>query len=62
MYQAEIVPSALRGFVVASLQLFLNSGALIASGVNKAYSKSTTSHGWRVVVALQFIWPISGYA
>ncbi|KAL1406152.1 hypothetical protein Q8F55_007836 [Vanrija albida] len=57
MYQAEIVPPALRGFVVASLQLFLNSGSLIATGVNKAYSKSTTSHGWRVVTALQLIWP-----
>lgn len=57
-YQAEIVPAALRGFTVCSLQLFLNSGGLLATGVNKAFSKDTTARGWKTVTGIQFVFPV----
>lgn len=56
-YQAEIVPGQLRGFVVVSLQLFLNVGSVLATGVNKAFSTFTTPTGWRSVVGIQFVFP-----
>ncbi|WVF67472.1 hypothetical protein IAT40_002228 [Kwoniella sp. CBS 6097] len=57
-YQTEIVPAPLRGFVVVSLQLFLNAGSLMATGVNKALSTRTNSSGWLTVTGLQFIFAI----
>lgn len=57
-YQAEIVPAPLRGFTVCSLQLFLNAGGLLASGVNKALSTETSSRGWRTTTGLQLIFPV----
>ena len=60
-YQSEIVPASFRGLVVVSLQLFLNAGTLIATGVNKAYSLDTSATGWKVVTGLQFIFAIRMY-
>ncbi|KAL1856418.1 hypothetical protein VTK73DRAFT_8293 [Phialemonium thermophilum] len=57
-YQAEIVPGPVRGLVVVSLQLFLNAGNIVATGVNKAFSKSTTNVGWQTVTGIQFLFPI----
>ncbi|KAK5163897.1 uncharacterized protein LTR77_010291 [Saxophila tyrrhenica] len=57
-YQAEIVPAPFRGLVVVSLQLFLNAGTILATGVNKAFSDYTTAVGWKVVTAIQFIFPL----
>ncbi|KAL9476293.1 hypothetical protein ACSS6W_006134 [Trichoderma asperelloides] len=54
-YQAEIVPEAFRGFVVVSLQLFLNAGTLVATGVNKGFSTETGATGWKTVTGIQFI-------
>ncbi|OAA61970.1 Sugar/inositol transporter [Niveomyces insectorum RCEF 264] len=56
-YQSEIVPAPMRGFVVVSLQWFLNAGAIVANGVNKAMSTSTGPSGWRTVTGVQFIFP-----
>lgn len=52
------MPAPLRGFAVVSLQLFLNAGALLATGVNKALSTSTTTAGWRIVTAVQYVFAI----
>lgn len=41
MYQAELVPAAMRGTVVGSLQLFNQVGQVMAAGVNRAYSTGT---------------------
>ncbi|CAG9953117.1 unnamed protein product [Clonostachys rosea f. rosea IK726] len=57
-YQSEIVPPALRGFVVISLQLFLNLGSIIAVGLNKAFSTYTTGLGWKIITAIQFVFPV----
>ncbi|KAH8896670.1 general substrate transporter [Thozetella sp. PMI_491] len=54
-YQSEIVPGPFRGLVVVSLQLFLNAGTLIATGVNKAFSTDTSPVGWKTVTGIQFI-------
>ncbi|CAG9990675.1 unnamed protein product [Clonostachys byssicola] len=57
-YQSEIVPPALRGFVVISLQLFLNLGSIIAVGLNKAFSTYTSGLGWKIITAIQFVFPV----
>ncbi|KAJ5111378.1 hypothetical protein N7532_001913 [Penicillium argentinense] len=57
-YQCEIVPANFRGLVIVSLQLFLNSGAVIASAVNKGFSTSSDSVGWKTVTGIQFIFPV----
>jgi SP family sugar:H+ symporter-like MFS transporter len=43
---------------VASIQLFIGIGGLIASLVNKAYSTHVTRDGWIVPVCIQAIWPV----
>ena len=45
MYQAELVPAAMRGTVVGSLQLFNQIGQVMAAGVNRAFSKSMERSG-----------------
>ncbi|OQU98507.1 hypothetical protein CLAIMM_04282 [Cladophialophora immunda] len=57
-YQSEIVPAPFRGLVVVSLQLFLNAGTVVASGVNKAFSTRTDGLGWKAVTGIQFIFPV----
>lgn len=57
-YQSEIVPAPFRGLVVISLQLFLNIGTLIATGVNKAFSTDESGSGWKTVTGIQFIFAV----
>ncbi|CRG92481.1 High-affinity glucose transporter HXT2 [Talaromyces islandicus] len=57
-YQSEIVPASFRGLVVVSLQLFLTVGTIIATGINKGFSTSTTSVGWKTVTGVQLVFPI----
>ncbi|KAH8891220.1 putative sugar transporter [Thozetella sp. PMI_491] len=57
-YQSEIVPAPFRGPVVVSLQVFLNAGGIIATGLNYAFSTSTTGFGWKMVTGLQLIFPV----
>ncbi|KAI5460119.1 putative sugar transporter [Mariannaea sp. PMI_226] len=57
-YQSEIVPAAFRGIVVVSLQLFLNAGSIVSSGVNKAFSTRADPSGWRSVAGIQFVFPV----
>ncbi|OAA76215.1 General substrate transporter [Akanthomyces lecanii RCEF 1005] len=57
-YQAEIVPAPFRGFVVISLQLFLNAGTVLATGVNKAFANVGDSVGWKTVTGVQFVFPV----
>ncbi|KAF9879040.1 hypothetical protein CkaCkLH20_03273 [Colletotrichum karsti] len=56
-YQSEIVPAAFRGLVVISLQLFLNAGTLVATGINKAFSTDTSPVGWKTVTGVQLVFP-----
>lgn len=43
---------------MVSLQLFLNAGSIVATGVNKAFSTRTSAVGWKTVTGIQFIFPI----
>ncbi len=61
-YQAEIVPAPFRGFVVISLQLFLNAGTVFATGANKAFADVTDSVGWKTVTGIQFVFPVRKYS
>jgi sugar porter (SP) family MFS transporter len=56
-YQSEIVPAALRGAVVGSIQLFIQFGQIMASGVNERFSTSTNPKAWIVPVAIQAVVP-----
>ncbi|OOQ81718.1 putative sugar transporter [Penicillium brasilianum] len=58
IYQSEIVPAFFRGFVVVSLQLFLTVGSILASVVNKVFSTSTDSVGWKTITGIQFAFPV----
>ncbi|KAI0016321.1 putative sugar transporter [Xylariomycetidae sp. FL0641] len=56
-YQSEIVPASFRGLVVVSLQLFLNMGSVIATGINKGFASESSATGWKTVTGVQFIFP-----
>ncbi|OQE20570.1 hypothetical protein PENSTE_c013G02249 [Penicillium steckii] len=58
IYQSEIVPAFFRGFVVLSLQLFLTVGSILASVLNKVFSTSTDSVGWKTITGIQFVFPV----
>lgn len=57
-YQAELVPAAMRGTVVGSMQLFNQVGQILAAGVNRAYSTSIEDKGWIIPVAIQACAPL----
>ncbi|ERS95112.1 hypothetical protein HMPREF1624_08604 [Sporothrix schenckii ATCC 58251] len=57
-YQSEIVPAAMRGTVVGSIQLFNLFGQIFAAGVNRGFSTNATRAGWIVPVALQAAIPV----
>lgn len=57
-YQSEIVPAAMRGTVVGSIQLFNQIGQILAAGVNRRYYLTTESHGWIIPVAVQAVPPV----
>ncbi|ETI27799.1 hypothetical protein G647_00248 [Cladophialophora carrionii CBS 160.54] len=54
----EVDVTDCSSFVVVSLQLFLNAGSIVATGVNKAFSTTTDSLGWKVVTGIQFVYPV----
>lgn len=58
MYQAEIVPAAMRGTVVGSLQLFNQIGQISSACVNRVFYKSMETRGWIIPVAVQALFPL----
>ncbi|RDL36187.1 Uncharacterized protein BP5553_06799 [Venustampulla echinocandica] len=57
-YQSEIVPAAMRGTVVGSIQLFNQIGQILAALVNRRYYQSMEPKGWIIPVAVQACAPI----
>lgn len=57
-YQSEIVPAAMRGAVVGSIQLFNQIGQILAAGVNRRYYQTQEPKGWIIPVAVQAIAPV----
>lgn len=45
-YQSEIVPAAMRGTIVGSIQLFNLFGQIFAAGINRGFSTSTSPKGY----------------
>ncbi|MCJ1305333.1 hypothetical protein MMC08_008147 [Hypocenomyce scalaris] len=57
-YQSDIVPAGARGAIVSSIQLFIQFGQIMASGINRRYSTSTKPSGWIIPVAVQACAPL----
>ena len=49
-YQTDIVPASMRGAVVGSIQLFIQFGQIMASGINRVYSTETAPKGYVCII------------
>lgn len=58
MYQAETLPSWIRGFVIGSYQLCITIGLLLAALVNYATKNRDDTGSYRIPLAIQFAWSI----
>ncbi|KAF1347513.1 putative transporter [Delphinella strobiligena] len=58
MYQAETLPSWIRGFVIGSYQLCITIGLLLAALVNYATKNRDDTGSYRIPLAVQFAWSI----
>jgi sugar porter (SP) family MFS transporter len=56
MYQSETSPAAWRGLVIGLYQWSITIGILLAAIVNNSMATKTDDSGWRIVIALQFVW------
>lgn len=57
-YAAEVAPLALRGYLTAYINLCWCIGQFIAAGVLKALSSNTTQWGYKIPMAIQWVWPV----
>ncbi|CAD6893078.1 unnamed protein product [Tilletia caries] len=55
LYQSETVPKEIRGALVATYQLFITIGILIAYLINLGTNELTTSAQWRVPIAVGIV-------
>lgn len=58
-YTVEIAPTSLRGVFGGSLQCMVTLGAMWGSGMGRAVADYTSSAGWIIAVAMQFIPAVS---
>lgn len=58
MYQAETLPSWIRGFVIGSYQLCITIGLLLASLINYGTENRQDSGSYRIPLAIQFAWSL----
>jgi SP family general alpha glucoside:H+ symporter-like MFS transporter len=56
-YSSEILPTVLRPYLAAWINLNYVVGQLIIAGITTAFSTWTSSWGFRIPFALQWIWP-----
>ncbi|KAJ9102852.1 hypothetical protein QFC19_004580 [Naganishia cerealis] len=56
MYQGETCPKAIRGFVIGLYQWCITFGILLAAIINNFMAQRKGDSGWKIVIALQFIW------
>ncbi|KKY39786.1 putative maltose permease mal31 [Diaporthe ampelina] len=57
-YAAEVVPLALRGYLTAYINLCWCIGQFIAAGVLKGLINNETVWGYRIPMAIQWVWPV----
>ncbi|KAJ9090948.1 hypothetical protein QFC20_007778 [Naganishia adeliensis] len=56
MYQGETCPKAIRGLVIGLYQWCITIGILLAAIINNFMAERKDNSGWKIVIALQFIW------
>ncbi|KAG6368933.1 hypothetical protein INS49_003151 [Diaporthe citri] len=57
-YAAEVVPLALRGYLTAYINLCWCIGQFIAAGVLKGLINNETDWGYKIPMAIQWVWPV----
>lgn len=57
VYQGEVVPAPIRGFMVGSYQLSLGFGGLIINGICKRTSTIPNNNSWMIPYGLFYIIP-----
>ncbi|KAL4913654.1 general substrate transporter [Aspergillus aurantiobrunneus] len=57
VYQSEIVPAEVRGFIVGTYQLSLNLGGVVISAVCYGTSRIMDNRAWRIPLGLFYIVP-----
>lgn len=57
VYQSEVVPAPIRGFMVGSYQVSLGIGGLIINGICKRTSTIPSNASWMIPYGLYFIIP-----
>ncbi|KAF4459470.1 mfs alpha-glucoside transporter [Fusarium albosuccineum] len=57
-YSSEICPLALRGYLLAFVNICWVIGQLIAAGVLQGFISNTSTLGYRIPWAIQWVWPI----
>lgn len=57
-YEAELAPSALRGFLAGNVQVFVHIGAMWGACMSYAYRFETGRIGWMVPVAVKMLPPV----
>lgn len=58
MYQSEVSPRWIRGFVVGCYQWAITIGLLLAACVNEGTKNYTNSGAYRIPLAIQFAWAL----
>jgi MFS transporter, SP family, general alpha glucoside:H+ symporter len=56
-YSSEMLPTALRPYLAAGINVAYCTGSLILNGVTKSFDDYATDWGYRIPFALQWIWP-----
>lgn len=57
VYQAEVVPAPIRGFMVGSYQVSLGIGGLLINGICKRTSTIQNNSAWMIPYGLYYIIP-----
>lgn len=57
VYQSEVVPAPIRGFMVGSYQVSLGIGGLIINGICNATSRIPNNNSWMIPYGLYYIIP-----
>ncbi|KAJ9605866.1 hypothetical protein H2200_009715 [Cladophialophora chaetospira] len=57
-YSSEMLPTALRPYLAGYINLAYGIGGLILSGVTKGFDTWTSTWGYRIPFAIQWIWPV----
>jgi MFS transporter, SP family, sugar:H+ symporter len=58
MYQSESSPARIRGFLVATYQLFITLGIWLSEMINYGTHNMQSSASWRITEGLGFLWAL----